>query len=309
MFNKYIDFNPLNLELMRFSKYLVFDEEKEGISCPIAIQKLQKEKYKDEEGRKKKYVIAFIISGAKVIKTIKEKLDKFDIELFNAYIYDKKNLRVVVYLFDTRIQKENIAFKQFLGKVSSANSIFLNINKFVIEHIFSLVALISIIFTALLTNFVYSGLVAYGVVPQLVTGIHEITFLLSFSLLFIVALVFLIYVFVPIVLPFVLVFSLVGYFKFGLSMSAIFGLTILLVIILFVSLYIIMKFKPLKTDNFFNEIKNFISMISVVTTFIVFLLVILLIGSTTILGTMTHDFSKHLRKSNYGMVIDIYQNM
>jgi len=31
--NKYTDFEPLRLELIHFSKYLVFDKKKEGISC------------------------------------------------------------------------------------------------------------------------------------------------------------------------------------------------------------------------------------------------------------------------------------
>jgi len=46
-----------------------------------------------------------------------------------------------------------------------------------------------------------------------------------------------------------------------------------------------------------------------VSTFIVFLLVVVFIGSTTTSGTITHNFSKHLWRSNYGMVMDIYQNM
>ena len=136
--NTYIDFEPLRLELLRFSKYLVFDEEKEGISCPIAIQKLQKEKYKEDEDAKNKYVIAFIVSEGKVVVTFKKRLDEFNLELFNAYMHEKKALRVVVYLFDIAIQKENRAFKQFLGKVSSANSLFRKIKKFSLEHIFSL---------------------------------------------------------------------------------------------------------------------------------------------------------------------------
>ncbi len=307
--NNYTDFEPLRLELLHFSKYLEFDEEKEGISCPIAIQKLQKEKYKDEEDAKKKYVIAFIVSADKVIRTIKKKLDEFDIELFNDYMYDKKDLRVVAYLFDTGIKQENKAFKQFLGKVSSVNSIFLKIKKFSLEHVFSLATSIGILFSALVTYFVYSGLIAYGIVPQFAVGIHEISFLLSFSLLSIVALIFLIYFFAPIVLPVVLVFGLVGYFKLDLSILTISVLTILTIIIGFILLFIIMKIKPLLIDHLFNEIKNFVSILSISSAFIMFLLVVLLIGGTAILGTMTHDFSKHLGKSNYGTVMDIYRNM
>ena len=119
-------------------------------------------------------MIAFIVSADKVIRTIKKKLDGFDIELFNDYMYEKKELRVVAYLFDTGIKQENKAFKQFLGKVSSVNSIFLKIKKFSLEHVFSLATSIGILFSALVTYFVYSGLIAYGIVPQFAVGIHEI---------------------------------------------------------------------------------------------------------------------------------------
>jgi len=140
-------------------------------------------------------------------------------------------------------------------------------------------------------------------------GIHDVVFLLSFSILSIVALVFLIYLFMPVLLPFILIFGLVGYFKFKLSIPIMLAFTVLLIIILLVLLYIIMKLKPLWIDSLLNEVKNFITILSTVASLIMFTLVVILIGGTTIFGTQTHDFSKHLWRSHYAWVIDIYQNM
>jgi len=307
--NNYTDFEPLRLELLHFSKYLEFDEEKEGISCPIAIQKLQKEKYKDEEDAKKKYVIAFIVSGGKVIRIIKKKLDEFDIELFNDYMYDKKDLRVVAYLFDTGIKKENRAFKQFLGKVSSSNSMFRKIKKFSLDHILSLFGILNIMFSALVTHFIYLGLIAYGVVPYFFTGMQEIYFLMLFAFLSIVVMVFLIYLLAPILLPFLLAFGLAGYYGVKLSLLKGFGLGVVVIIILLLLLYFVRKIKPLWIHSLFHEIKNFIPSLSIASAFVIFLFVVILIGGTTISGIMTHNFSKHLWRSNYGIVMDIYQNI
>jgi len=106
-----------------------------------------------------------------------------------------------------------------------------------------------------------------------------------------------------------LVFGLAGYYGFKLSFWKGFGLGVALIIILLFLLYFVKKIKPLWIHNFFNESENFIPSLSIASALGIFLLVVILIGGTTISGTITHSFSKHLWRSNYGMVMHVYQNM
>lgn len=172
------NYDELKLKLLKFSKHKIIQEEASNIKFLDIKKKI--ENYKEEPNQKKKFITVFLVSDDKVIMQYDERLDKFYLKIFDPYLNEKNNLKIIIYFFDTTLKNneyinflnicENIKLKKsFKNYISIFSKINLPTNGF-----------LSICFTF----FTIFALSEYGIPITKVTDFHIIVILQMFSILF-----------------------------------------------------------------------------------------------------------------------------
>ena len=172
------NYDELKLKLLKFSKHKIIQEEANNIKFLDIKKKI--ENYKEEPNQKKKFITVFLVSDDKVIMQYDERLDKFYLKIFDPYLNEKNNLKIIIYFFDTTLKNneyinflnicENIKLKKsFKNYILIFSKINLPTNGF-----------LSICFTF----FTIFALSEYGIPVTKVTDFHIIVILQMFSILF-----------------------------------------------------------------------------------------------------------------------------
>ena len=178
--NTIYNYDELKLKLLKFSKHKIISEDAKNINFLDIKKKI--ENYKKEFNQEKKFITVFIILDNKVTLQYDERLDKFNLKIFDPYINEKNNLKIIIYLFDTTLKNngyfnflnvcENIKQKtNFKKNISIFSKINLPLNGF-----------LGICFTI----FTIFALAEYGIPITKVTDFHIIVILQIFSILFLI---------------------------------------------------------------------------------------------------------------------------
>jgi len=203
-----IDFEELELVLLKFSKYRICDEELKAIKCSETIAKLKDIR---ETNENKKFITVFIILNNKLVHKEEKRLDNFSLEFFSKYSNnkDKKGFRVIAYCFDTTTKSEKEEYLDFSTTNNRFN--FLNeikkaplIIKKYIAPIFALIGGLTLLFT-------YLGFSEYGIPTSYISDTPSIVFLIISSLVILASLSLVIFIFIIAVLS--SIYVVISYFS------------------------------------------------------------------------------------------------
>lgn len=171
------DFNLLEEELVKYSKFVIFKENGNSNICKKAILKLQNLRASGDE--RKKYITIFVVFNNKVIDRFDYRLDKFKLNIFSSYDTKDAKIKFIAYYFDTDKKIDKSSYKSFityLDKDDIKYSIYTKYNS-----IKKAILPLTSIFTGLILLFCYFGLSEYGIPIDLISNMAVITFLLTVS--------------------------------------------------------------------------------------------------------------------------------
>lgn len=285
------NYDELKLKLLKFSKHKIIHEENNNIKFLDIKKKI--ENYKDEPNQKKKFITVFLVSDNKVIMQYDERVDKFNLKIFDPYINEKNNIKIIIYFFDT--SHKNNAYINFLNV---CENIKLKINFKNYISIFSKINLpINGFLSICFTFFTIFALSEYGIPITKVTDFSVITILLMFSILFL-AIVFSL----STILIIILLIPLLLYFYAGFD--NLFGLGILEAITLFTVTWYLKKYYP----NLLNKLPILIIKPSlfIMAFFSIFcsILFLTIMGQSILSSFFPH--STFYNKSGYALAINEY---
>ncbi|PWE19217.1 hypothetical protein [Aliarcobacter skirrowii] len=285
------NYEELKLKLLKFSKYKILNDETKNIKF-LDIKK-QIQEYKNESNQKKKFITVFLISDNKVIMQYDERLDKFNLKIFDPYTNEKNNLKIIIYFFDTT--HKNNAYINFLNV---CENIKLKINFKNYISIFSKINLpISGFFSVCFTFFTIFALSEYGIPIIKVTDFHIIVILQMFSILFLA----IFFSFSAILIIFLLI-PLLLYIYVGFNNLFILGIVEL--VVLLITTWYLKKYYP----NLLNKLPILIIKPSlyIMSFFSIFCsLLFLTIMGQSILSSF-FPYSKFYNKSGYELAINEY---
>lgn len=285
------NYEELKLKLLKFSKYKILNDETKNIKF-LDIKK-QIQEYKNESNQKKKFITVFLISDNKVIMQYDERLDKFNLKIFDPYINEKNNLKIIIYFFDTT--HKNNAYINFLNV---CENIKLKINFKNYISIFSKINLpISGFFSICFTFFTIFALSEYGIPIIKVTDFHIIVILQMFSILFLA----IFFSFSAILIIFLLI-PLLLYIYVGFNNLFILGIVEL--VVLLITTWYLKKYYP----NLLNKLPILIIKPSlyIMSFFSIFCSLLFLTSMGQSILSSFFPYSKFYNKSGYELAINEY---
>ncbi|MFX4230186.1 hypothetical protein ACOL3I_01680 [Aliarcobacter butzleri] len=285
------NYDELKLKLLKFSEHKIIYEESNNIKF-LDIKK-RIENYKKEFHQNKQYITVFIVSNNKVTMQYDERLDKFNLKIFDPYMNEKDNLKIIIYFFDTR--HKNTEYISFLN-ICESLKLKINFKNYI--SVFSKINLpINGFFGICFTFFTIFALSEYGIPITKVTDFHIIVILQIFSILFL-----------TIILSFFSVLVIILFIPFLLYIyvdyNNLFVLTTLEITILLLLNWYLKKNYP----NLLNKLPIFIikSFFSITAFFsISFSVLILTIMSQSIFSSF-FSLSPLYDKSGYELAINEY---
>lgn len=245
------NYEELQVDLLRFARYKILDLTLAISDKKTMLKELQE--IKDNQELNKKYITAIVVYDNKVIETINEKANKFDLKFLRKFKNNTDDLKIIIYLFDITDKKNHTAYNSFL-KVNNP-SIFTNQLKEdfqTIKHIAPIFGIVS----AFVFLFVYLGLAEYGIPFGEVTDTASmVSMLISIFLIFIVILTFSYILVAYFVIPFFVCYLL--------DISEIlhcsnYSIMIMIGIYLFGIYFILNRNFPLLVSKYNNIVKEFI---------------------------------------------------
>gem|GEM_PF-6484309 len=285
------NYDELKLKLLKFSKHKIIHEKNNNIKFLDIKKKI--ETYKNEYNQKKKFVTVFLVSDNKVTMQYDERLDKFNLKIFDSYLNEKNNLEIIIYFFDTTLKNN-----EYINFLNVCENVKLKINSKNYMSIFSKINLpINGFIGICFTFFTIFALSEYGIPITKVTDFHIIVILQIFSILFL-----------AVMLSFAFVLSLILMIPLLIYVYAeynnLFILTILEVILLLVFNWSFKKYRP----NLFNKLPIFV--IKLFLSIMVFfsasfsILILIIMGQSILSSFFPH--SKFYNKSGYELAINEY---
>lgn len=172
------NYDELKLKLLKFSEHKIIYEESNNIKFLDIKKKI--ENYKKESHQNKQYITVFIVSNNKVTMQYDERIDKFNLKIFDPYMNEKDNLKIIIYFFDTT--HKNTEYISFLN-ICQSLKLKINFKNYIL--FFSKINLpINGFFGICFTFFTIFALSEYGIPITKVTDFHIIVILQIFSILF-----------------------------------------------------------------------------------------------------------------------------
>jgi len=187
-----------------------------------------------------------------------------------------------------------------------------------------------IAFASLSLFFTDMGLNAFGVNISMISNTSEISFLLFSTFMLLIVSISLIYLFLPVWLPIVLAVSLLNYFLHDQSILTNMWVVIIFAVALLImwSIAIIIKKLPQKISNsipYIDKIRSILSDIAsanlirqgidfvIGLSFVVLIVMYAIVVAIVFIPSASsilkpNEFSKHLLKNHYEMVMSVYQN-
>ena len=286
-----IDFQPLQLKLLKFSKYKVFEEEGSETICKNAIKKLKA--LRDEGDETQKYITTFIIFDNKIVERIDQRLDKFTLRAFSSYEVKKEKVKILSYCFNISNKTAKNKYHIFLATVSQEEikcklkDDFNFIKQYISPFLFLL--------TGLVLFFTYLGFSEYGIPDSYITDIASISFLIIASIVFILVLG-------------ILSISVTLYLLIPLSLCGIPGcswFTLFIVICIYIILFltIFRLKKPLLMNQLNRRWIDFTRSLSIIMGIVVILIFGFLL-SQSIFSSLIRN--TNFNKSAYEFIMDVY---
>lgn len=289
--NEIYDYDELKLKLLKFSRYRIISEEKNNINIFNIKKKI--ENYKKESSENKEFITVFIVSDNKVIMQYDERVDKFNLKIFDPYMNERDNLKIIIYFFDTTLKKN-----EYINFLNICENIKLKMNFKNYMSIFSKINLpLNGFFGICFTFFTIFALSEYGIPITKVADFHIIVILQMFSIIFLAMILSFSTILIIILLIPLLLYVYAGY-------NNLFVLGIFEVIILLTVTWYLKKYYP----NLLNKLPIFIIKPSlyIMATFSAFcsILFLTIMGQSILSSFFSH--SKFYNKSGYELAINEY---